>query len=139
MIIDSRKIGCCAFKRHVDFQDDLREDGGNPKLRGSLYIATTGICQIGSSSLLVHPTESGSAYPKENKPVHRMSGTTGQAFTKSVDTVSIWLKSRGLLPFGPSSCTKKRISLNLVAPSFVFSHLQRCDKNWGKGPDLIDF
>jgi hypothetical protein len=61
---------------------------------------------IGSSSLLVHPTESGSAYPKENKAVDRMSGTTGQAFIKSVDTVSIWLKSGGLLPFGPSSCTK---------------------------------
>jgi len=43
MIIDSRKIGCCGFKRHVDFQDDLREDGENPTLRGSLYIATTGI------------------------------------------------------------------------------------------------
>ena len=54
----------------------------------------------------VHPTESGSTYPKENKAVDRMSGTTGQAFTKSVDTVSIWLKSGGLLPFGPSSCTK---------------------------------
>src|ERR1039457_6944906 len=52
------------------------------------------------------PTESGSAYPKENKAVDRMSGTTGQAFIKSVDTVSIWLKSGGLLPFGPSSCTK---------------------------------
>jgi hypothetical protein len=61
---------------------------------------------IGSSSLLVHPTESGSAYPKENKAVDRMSGTTGQAFIKSVDIVSIWLKSGGLLPFGPSSCTK---------------------------------
>ena len=61
---------------------------------------------IGSSSLLVHPTESGSTYPKENKAVDRMSGTTGQAFTKSVDTVSIWLKSGGLLLFCPSSCTK---------------------------------
>jgi len=61
---------------------------------------------IGSSSLLVHPTESGSTYPKENKAVDRMSGTTGQAFINSVDTVSIWLKSGGLLPFGPSSCTK---------------------------------
>ena len=61
---------------------------------------------MGSSSLLVHPTESGSAYPKENKAVDRMFGTTGQAFIKSVDTVSIWLKSGGLLPFGPSSCTK---------------------------------
>jgi hypothetical protein len=60
----------------------------------------------GSSSLLVHPTESGSAYPKENKAIDRMFGATGQALIKSVDTVSIWLKSGGLLPFGPSSCTK---------------------------------
>src|ERR1035438_2779020 len=42
MIIDSRKIGCCGFKRHVDFQDDLREDGENPRLRGSLYICDDG-------------------------------------------------------------------------------------------------
>jgi ribosomal protein S18 acetylase RimI-like enzyme len=27
----------------VDFQDDSREDGKNPHLRGSLYIVTTGI------------------------------------------------------------------------------------------------
>src|ERR1022692_4224678 len=64
------------------------------------------ITLFGSSSLLVHPTESGSTYPKENKAVDRMSGTTGQAFTKSVDTVAIWLKSGGLLLFCPSSCTK---------------------------------
>jgi len=43
MIVDNRKIGCCAFKRHVDLQDDLREDDENPRLRGSLYIVSTGI------------------------------------------------------------------------------------------------
>ena len=43
MIIDDRKIGCCAFQRNVDFQDDIRKDGKNPVLRGSLYIVTTGI------------------------------------------------------------------------------------------------
>jgi ribosomal protein S18 acetylase RimI-like enzyme len=43
MIIDGRKIGCCAFQLHADFQDDLREDRDNPPCRGSLYIATTGI------------------------------------------------------------------------------------------------
>jgi hypothetical protein len=61
---------------------------------------------FGSSSLLVHPTESGCAYPKESKAVDRMSETTGQAFTRTVGTVSIWLKSGGLLLFCPSSCTK---------------------------------
>jgi ribosomal protein S18 acetylase RimI-like enzyme len=43
MIIDRQKIGCCAFERHVDFQDDIREDAANPPLLGSLYIVTTGI------------------------------------------------------------------------------------------------
>jgi len=37
------KIGCCAFQRHIDFQEDVREDGLNPPLKGSLYISTTGI------------------------------------------------------------------------------------------------
>ena len=40
MIVDGRKIGCCAFEAHVDFQE---WDGENPFVRGSLYIASTGI------------------------------------------------------------------------------------------------
>ena len=43
MIVNNRKIGCCAFEPHVDFQEDIRDDGENPHLRGSLYIVTTGI------------------------------------------------------------------------------------------------
>jgi len=43
MLLDDRKIGCCAFEEHVDFQDDLRQDGVNPPLKASLYISTTGI------------------------------------------------------------------------------------------------
>jgi ribosomal protein S18 acetylase RimI-like enzyme len=43
MIVDNRKIGCCAFEPHVDFQEDIREDAANRGLRGSLYIVTTGI------------------------------------------------------------------------------------------------
>lgn len=43
MLLDDHKIGCCAFQEHVDFQDDLRQDGVNPPLKGSLYISTTGI------------------------------------------------------------------------------------------------
>ncbi len=43
MIIDNTKVGCCAFARHADFKEDLRDDGENPALRGSLYIASTGI------------------------------------------------------------------------------------------------
>lgn len=43
MIIDSAKVGCCAFQHNVDFQEDVREDETNPPMQGSLYIATTGI------------------------------------------------------------------------------------------------
>jgi ribosomal protein S18 acetylase RimI-like enzyme len=43
MIIDGRKIGCCAFETNVDFQDDLRDDGANPARDGSLYIASTAV------------------------------------------------------------------------------------------------
>jgi GNAT superfamily N-acetyltransferase len=43
MLIDGVKVGCCAFERNVDFQQDLRHDGLNPRLAGSLYIASTSI------------------------------------------------------------------------------------------------
>jgi ribosomal protein S18 acetylase RimI-like enzyme len=43
MIVNNRKVGCCAFVPHVDFQGDICEDGKNARLRGSLYIVTTGI------------------------------------------------------------------------------------------------
>jgi ribosomal protein S18 acetylase RimI-like enzyme len=43
MIVNNVKVGCCAFQRHVDFQEDIREERDNPRLRASLYIATTGI------------------------------------------------------------------------------------------------
>jgi ribosomal protein S18 acetylase RimI-like enzyme len=43
MIINNTKVGCCAFEPHVDFQDDIRDDGRNPRLGASLYIVTTGI------------------------------------------------------------------------------------------------
>jgi GNAT superfamily N-acetyltransferase len=43
MTFDGRKVGCCAFIHNIDFQEDVREDGTNPHLLGSLYIATTGI------------------------------------------------------------------------------------------------
>jgi len=43
MVVNGTKVGCCAFERHVDFQDDITEVGNNPPLQGSLYISTTGI------------------------------------------------------------------------------------------------
>jgi len=43
MIIGGSTVGCCAFQAHVDFQEDVREDGVNPRMKGSLYISTTGI------------------------------------------------------------------------------------------------
>jgi GNAT superfamily N-acetyltransferase len=43
MIVNGAIVGCCAFEAHVDFQEDIREDGVNPRMKGSLYISTTGI------------------------------------------------------------------------------------------------
>lgn len=43
MVVDGRKIGCCAFELHKSFQEDVREDGENADLRGSLYVASSGI------------------------------------------------------------------------------------------------
>lgn len=43
MIVGRRKIGCCAFIRHVDFEGDIHPDNDTPHRRGSLYIASTGI------------------------------------------------------------------------------------------------
>jgi ribosomal protein S18 acetylase RimI-like enzyme len=43
MIVGKRKIGCCAFERHFDFQEDIHPVQHNPRRRGLLYIASTGI------------------------------------------------------------------------------------------------
>ena len=42
MIAGGEKIGCCGFEPHVDFLGDVNPYA-NPRLRGSLYIVTTGI------------------------------------------------------------------------------------------------
>ena len=41
MLIDGKKVGCCAFMEHVDFREDINQ--ANPPRTGSLYITTTGI------------------------------------------------------------------------------------------------
>src|SRR5580693_7007903 len=43
MLVDGAKAGCCAFQAHHDFREDVRKDQCNPRRRGSLYIASTGI------------------------------------------------------------------------------------------------
>ena len=43
LVVNKRKVGCCAFEENVEFADDLRQDGLNPPCKGSLYIASTGI------------------------------------------------------------------------------------------------
>ncbi|PYT20905.1 MAG: hypothetical protein DMG57_40480 [Acidobacteria bacterium] len=43
MVVDGVKAGCCAFEAHADFQEDIHQGGINPRLKGSLYISTTGI------------------------------------------------------------------------------------------------
>jgi ribosomal protein S18 acetylase RimI-like enzyme len=40
LLVGNTKVGCCAFEKHVDFHDD---SGVAPRLKGSLYISTTGI------------------------------------------------------------------------------------------------
>ncbi len=56
MLIDGKRVGCCAFWEHVDFQEDIREDGMNPPQEGTLYIVSTGIAtqfqQMGLGQLL---------------------------------------------------------------------------------------
>jgi ribosomal protein S18 acetylase RimI-like enzyme len=46
MIVDQRKLGCCALQHHADFKEDVRGDGANPPRRGSLYISSTGILPV---------------------------------------------------------------------------------------------
>jgi len=43
MLIDGKRVGCCAFWEHVDFQEDVRADRMNPRQEGTLYIVSTGI------------------------------------------------------------------------------------------------
>lgn len=43
MKVEGKVAGCCAFELNVDFREDLRADGVNPPMEGSLWIATTGV------------------------------------------------------------------------------------------------
>ena len=43
MLVNGKKVGCCAFEKHLDLQEDIDADGVNPRRKGSLYISTTGI------------------------------------------------------------------------------------------------
>lgn len=43
MIVNGKKVGCCAFEHNVDFREDLSLSDENPFCRGSLYISSTGI------------------------------------------------------------------------------------------------
>lgn len=43
LILNSRKVGCCALEHNVDFQGDAPDGIQNPKRKGSLYIASTAI------------------------------------------------------------------------------------------------
>src|SRR5271169_6564975 len=56
MLIEGKRVGCCAFEEHVDFQEDIREDGMNPRQEGTLYIVSTGIAtrfqQMGFGQML---------------------------------------------------------------------------------------
>ncbi len=43
LILNRRKVGCCAFQLNVDFQGDARNGIQTPKRKGSLYLASTAI------------------------------------------------------------------------------------------------
>src|SRR4051812_8355110 len=43
MIIDNKRVGCCAFNLNVDVQEDVRDDRKDQPRGASLYIASTGI------------------------------------------------------------------------------------------------
>lgn len=43
MVIDNAIVGCCGFLHDTDFTEDIRQDGKNEPLKGSLYISTSGI------------------------------------------------------------------------------------------------
>lgn len=43
MIVGLVKVGCCAFEKHVDFDEDLTDAEVNSRRKGSLYIASTAI------------------------------------------------------------------------------------------------
>jgi ribosomal protein S18 acetylase RimI-like enzyme len=41
MIVENKKVGCCAFQHNVDFEED--PDKEDPPRRGSLFVSTTGV------------------------------------------------------------------------------------------------
>jgi ribosomal protein S18 acetylase RimI-like enzyme len=41
MVLNGRRVGCCAFGEHEDFRDDIDPD--NIPSKGTLFIASTGI------------------------------------------------------------------------------------------------
>ncbi len=43
LLVNRRRVGCCAFQPHVDFEDDISPTGANPRRQGSLCIVSTGI------------------------------------------------------------------------------------------------
>jgi ribosomal protein S18 acetylase RimI-like enzyme len=43
VVVDGRVAGCAAFVHDADFQEDLRQDGGNVAQPGTVYIQSTGL------------------------------------------------------------------------------------------------
>ena len=58
LLVDEERAGCCAFEANVDFTGDIRDDGTNARLDGSLLLATAGILPtfrgIGLGQMLVY-------------------------------------------------------------------------------------
>ncbi len=43
MLVNGERVGCCAFERDVDFQEDVHPSRENLPMPGSIYIASTAI------------------------------------------------------------------------------------------------
>ena len=58
LLVDGERAGCCAFEANVDFTGDIRDDGTNARLDGSLLLATAGILPtfrgLGLGQMLVY-------------------------------------------------------------------------------------
>ena len=36
MEVEASKVGCCAFQLNIDFREDIRKDGCNPRKKGTV-------------------------------------------------------------------------------------------------------
>ena len=98
LILNGRKIGCCALQPNVDFQGDAPDHKQTPARKGSLYIASTAILPtyrgLGLGSLfkawqISYASQHGFARiitntRKSNKPMIRLNQKFGFKIVRTV-------------------------------------------------------